>query len=212
MLKAKIQFCLICLFTTFCGRVFALPQDFPCHEFELRKVQAISETAQDFEYAYRSRNDGYILETKLFGSHNSPTLFANCGTSGCGGIITDIKTGKSESVRLECATVDEANYENIRCHVIKGDEFIFDKEHDEYVAHYCPDNKKLSLQFQLFDCKKCHCKMSWYDGDKKKEAGSWEMGCKIETNQAHCFTNNGYDEWRNFEFETNDFQDCVGLE
>ena len=38
-----------------------------------------------------------------------------------------------------------------------------------------------------------------------------KMGCDFRDNVAHCFSYNGYEEWRNFENNENDFKNCVNL-
>ena len=37
------------------------------------------------------------------------------------------------------------------------------------------------------------------------------MGCDFRDNVAHCFSYAGYEEWRNFENNENDFKNCVKL-
>jgi len=201
---------LFCVVLFVCGRAFALSQDWPCFEFEMKKVQTISENNQEFEYGYQGERKGYLLTVNLSGFADEKTSFADCGTTGCRGIITEIKTNKSEVVRLECYAIDN-NYENVRCHISSADEFVFHKENGEYVVNYCSDAPQRTLRFKHSDCKGCHCKMFWYDDGKKDKTGNWDMGCRIEGDQSHCFTYNGYEEWRNFENKEQDFQNCIGL-
>ena len=61
----------------------ALPQDQPCFDFELNKLETITDSKDEFEYKYKSETSLYTLEINLIGNHLHPNLFANCGTAGC---------------------------------------------------------------------------------------------------------------------------------
>ena len=101
---------------------------------------------------------------------------------------------------------------HIKCTVKNGRYFIFDKEDDSnYVVHYCSDNTQKTLRFNINNCDKCYCKMYWYDGNIKDTTGNYGMACKKEENKAHCFTYYGYETWRNFQNNVDDFQNCIGL-
>ena len=201
---------LFCFGWFICGSAFALSQDWPCFEFKMKKTKTIREDSQGFEYSYSGEKNGYLLTVNLLGDTISPTSFANCGTTGCQGSIMEIKTGKTDAVRLDCFT-DNENYENVQCNITGADEFIFHKENGEYVVNYCSNEPQRTLRFKISDCKGCHCKMFWYNGDKRNIIGHWEMGCIIQENQAHCFSYNGYEEWRKFENKEQDFQNCIGM-
>ncbi len=101
----------------------------------------------------------------------------------------------------------------VTCYVGFGQEAVFDKEDTEkYVVHYCTDNMQKALRFDLTDCERCHCTMYWYDDEVKNTPGEYQMACKKDDRKAHCFTYYGYEVWRNFENEDDDFQNCVGLQ
>ena len=94
-----------------------------------------------------------------------------------------------------------------------GEEVIFDKENDNnYVVHYCSDNTQKTLRFNVNDCKKCYCTMYWYDGNEKSESGHYGMSCRKDGNKAQCFTYYGYEAWRDFKNDNDDFKNCVGLD
>jgi len=195
----------------FCGRAVALPQDWPCFEFELEKKNVIQDTDDDFEYTYSGETKGFVVDINLFGSHKFPQTFARCGTSGCQGIITEKNTGKTENLRFFCEKHNEG-FTKVSCFVGLGDEAVFDEESENnYALHYCPDDMEKTLKFSVHDCKKCHCEMHWHNGENKDETGIWAMSCRKEGKKAHCFTYYGYENWRNFENEQNDFDECVKL-
>jgi hypothetical protein len=93
-----------------------------------------------------------------------------------------------------------------------GDEAYFDEEKEgEYVLHYCSDDKVQTVRFNKSDCEGCHCKMSWYEGDVKKEPGDFSMACEFVEKKAHCLTANGYTEQPDLNRSIADFEKCVGL-
>lgn len=195
-----------------CGNVYALPQDWPCFGIQLKKHNIIKETKDNFEYSYLGETDKYIVKINLSGSHIFPTLFANCGTAGCNGIITEKETNKNETLRFFCDEYSK-DYTKVACHIGFGGEAYFNKDNkNNFILHYCSDNPEKTLRFNLSDCNNCHCKMYWYDHGIKEKTGNFTMACKNEKNQAHCFTYYGYEEWRNFENKEKDYDNCVGLE
>ena len=52
-----------------CGKVMALPQDWPCFDFELNKLETITDSKDEFEYKYKSETSLYTLEINLIGNH-----------------------------------------------------------------------------------------------------------------------------------------------
>ena len=52
-------FILVCVI--FCGRAYALPQDWPCFGIEVEKYKTVSDVDGLFEYAYKGEKDGYVL-------------------------------------------------------------------------------------------------------------------------------------------------------
>lgn len=194
-----------------CGKAVALPQDWPCFGVEVNKVGIIQDSEDKFEYVYHGEAENYVVDINLMGNHPIPNLFANCGTAGCGGKIMDKTTGRTEEINFFCEEYVK-DYTKVRCGIGKGDEFIFDKiSNGEYEVHYCSDDRTKTLKFNRTDCQGCHCVMKWYDNGKENLDGQLTMGCLFEKHQAHCFTYNGYEKWRNFETDDNDFMNCVGL-
>lgn len=123
-LKSKMFFILS---LWFCGEACALSQGWPCFEFELEKKGVIQDTDDEFEYVYWGEKDGYVVEINLFGSHQYPTLFANCGTAGCGGVITEKSTGKTENLSFFCEKYNE-DFAKVSCFIGGGNEAVFDEE------------------------------------------------------------------------------------
>ena len=194
-----------------CGTAYALSQDWPCFGIEVEKYATVSDADGIFEYAYKGEKKGYKLDINLSGFSDSFASFANCGTSGCFGTITEIATGRTESLRFFCEEYND-DYTKVICHVGFAEEAIFDStENGNYVVHYCSDDMQKTLRFSLSDCKECHCNMYWYDGEVKNTAGHHNMACKNEGNKVHCFDYSGYEFWRDFRNEADDYENCIGL-
>ena len=179
-----------------CGEVKALPQDWPCYDFELYKVEIIKEDIEEFEYGYTGETNGYIVNINLLGFHKYPNLFANCGTAGCSGEIINKATQKTENLRFFCENYNE-DFSKVTCNISKGDEFIFEKTNNQYVAYYCTDNKSKTIIFNKNECDDSRCVMYWVDNNIKNESTNLKMSCHFDEQKAHCFTNNGYDDWLN---------------
>lgn len=189
-----------------CGEVMASPQDWPCSDFELNKTNIVAENEVEFEYKYIGKTSLYTVEINLIGNHQYPNLFANCGTSGCGGVISENKTGKSENLKFFCENYSN-DYSKVKCGIAKGDEFIFNQIKGTYQVNYCLDDKTKILTFDKNKCNDCHCVIH----EKDDSQTQLKMGCDFRDNTAHCFSYNGYEEWRNFENKENDFKNCVNL-
>ena len=84
----------------FCGRAYALPQDWPCFGIEVEKYKTVSNADGIFEYAYKGEKNGYVLDINLSVFSDFPTSFANCGNSGCFGKITKTTTDRTEYLRF----------------------------------------------------------------------------------------------------------------
>lgn len=200
----------LCVFL-FCGNAFALPQDWPCFGIEVEPSEIINNSEDYFEYIYKGEEKGYSLSVNLSGYRDVPSSFANCGNSGCVGIITEMATNRTESLRFFCEKYND-DYTKVTCNIVFGEEVIFDNmKNGNYEVQYCSDNKKKIMRFNLSDCKKCHCTMYWYDENDKDKVYQNEMACKKEGNKAHCFTYYGYEVWQNFQNEDDDFKNCVDL-
>ena len=193
-----------------CGKALALPQDWPCFNFELKKIGVIEDSKSEFEYIYYNETSEYTININLMGNHQIPNLFANCGTAGCSGIIVDKINNKSEELRFFCENYS-ANYSKVNCIIGKGDEFIFKKINDKYIAHYCSNDKTKILSFDKNECNKCHCLIYENDKANKNLQTQLKMGCKFDNKTAHCFSNTGYEQWRNFEHNNDDFKNCINL-
>lgn len=188
------------------GKANALPQDWPCFDFELNKVEVIADNKDEFEYKYKGETSLYTIEINLIGNYQDLNLFANCGSAGCGGTISENKTGKSENLRFFCENYSD-DYSKVKCSIVKGDEFIFNQINGTYQANYCLDDKTKILTFDKNKCDNCHCVIY----GKNDTQTLLKMGCDFRDNVAHCFSYAGYEEWRNFENNENDFKNCVKL-
>ena len=188
------------------GKADALPQDWPCFDFELNKVEVIADNKDEFEYKYKGETSLYTIEINLNGNYQDLNLFANCGSAGCGGTISENKTGKSENLRFFCENYSD-DYSKVKCSIVKGDEFIFNKINGTYQANYCLDDKTKILTFDKNKCDNCHCVIYGINDAQTL----LKMGCDFRDNVAHCFSYIGYEEWRNFENNENDFKHCVKL-
>ena len=188
------------------GKADALPQDWPCFDFELNKVEVIADNKDEFEYKYKGETSLYTIEINLIGNYQDLNLFANCGSAGCGGTISENKTGKSENLRFFCENYSD-DYSKVKCSIVKGDEFIFNQINGTYQANYCSDDKTKILIFDKNKCNDCHCVIY----GKNDTQTLLKMGCDFRDNVAHCFSYIGYEEWRNFENNENDFKNCVKL-
>ena len=207
----KIKF-LFLLIVFSCGTAYALPQDWPCFGIEVEKYKVIKAMDDNYKYSYKGEKNGYFLDIDLSGYYSFPTSFADCGTAGCFGTITEKSTGRRESLKFFCEDYND-DYTKVVCHVGFGEEVIFDgTENGNYVVHYCSDDKQKTLHLNLSDCNKCHCTMYWYDGTIKNTTGEYNMACKKEKNRIHCFTYSGYETWRGFQNKDDDFKNCVNLE
>ena len=201
-------FFVMCLFA---DKAYALPQDWPCFPIEVYKQSVLSDDGDSFEYHYQGETGGFVLDIDLEGSHTYPTLFANCGTAGCFGNITEKETSRTELLRFFCEEYSD-DYTKVKCVVGFGDEVIFDEENEgQYVLRYCSDDMRKTLKFNKSDCEQCHCKMSWYEGDVKKEPGDLMMACEFVQKKAHCFTSDDYTEQPDLNRSMEDFENCVGL-
>lgn len=195
----------------FCSQAYALPQDWPCFSINVQKNTVIEENDNNFEYAYIGETNGYTLNINLSGIYKFPSLFANCGTLGCSGTITEKSTKKYENLLFFCEEYND-DYTKVKCHIAQGDEFVFDKKNEkEYTVNYCIDNQQKNMKINPLNCSDCHCLAYWYDDNIKNKIAPLNLVCKKEQNKLHCFTNNGYEKWRNFESNSNDFQNYYGL-
>jgi len=195
-----------------CDRADALSQDWPCEEFYVYKTGVINDSDDEFEYSYKGENPKYIVDINLLGSHLFPNLFANCGTSGCFGTITEKSTNKSESLRFFCEEYNE-DYTKVTCVIGFGNETIFDKtDNIFYTAHYCADNPDKFISLNLSDCKKCHCIGHWHNGNIKKDDGEYVAACMKEENKLRCFNLDGYLLKYFPNVSLQDYKNCIGLE
>ena len=187
-----------------CGKVYALPQDWPCTAFELKKCeQARNEDFTGYK-VYCGENDNYALKVNVFWRTN--TKSDDCGTAGCDGTIKNVKTEQEENLRFSCEA--ENNYDGAKCHIRSGEEYILQKVTDEYYKVDLCDNASYKY-VNLNECSSCTCVL--HDSLKQEGTSDFYMGCKQDKNFLHCMTGNVYEEKYNPASKTDDFKNCIGL-
>ena len=187
-----------------CGNVYALPQDWPCTAFELKKCdQAENENLTDSE-AYCGQDDKYVLKVNVF--WNKQAKSDECGTAGCDGIIKNVETGQEENLRFFCEAEDD--YNAAKCYIRTGEEYILSKVSEgQYQVNLCDNTsyKYVSLE----ECSGCTCVL--HDSRKPDGTLDFYMGCKKNKDYLHCMTGNIYEEKYSPTSNADDFKNCVGL-
>lgn len=187
-----------------CGKVYALPQDWPCTTFALKRCeQAENEDLTDYA-VYCRQDDNYVLKVNMFWRENIKS--DDCGTSGCAGTITNLKTGQEENLRFFCEA--ENNYNGAKCYIRNDEEYILKKVTDEYYEVNLCDNASYKY-VNLNECSGCTCVL--HASRKQKGVSDFYMGCKQNKDYLHCMTGNVYVEKYNPTGKADDFKNCIGL-
>ena len=184
-----------------CGKVYSLPQDWPCEEITLTK----SNTSPKTENVFQGNNGIYQITIINFDDNIKYSSY-NCGNAGCLGKMTNLKTGQNETMRFDCH-FDKIE-KTLNCNRISGDEYILSKFSDnEYRVELCGNFYRY---IYLDKCNECSCIVQ--DSRGNNHSTDYIMNCTKENEQQiHCFTHYGYEEWRNFENKENDYDNCIGL-
>lgn len=185
----------------FCGRAYALPQDWPCTAFELKKCEQARSEDLTGHTVYCRQDDNYVSKVNVFWREDMES--DDCGTAGCGGTITNLKTGQEENLRFFCEA--ENNYDGAKCYIRGGEEYILQKVTDEYYKVNLCDNASYKY-VNLNECSGCTCVL--HDSRKQED---FYMGCKQDKDSLHCMSGNVYDEKYNPSGGTDDFKNCIGL-
>jgi hypothetical protein len=184
-----------------CGNAYALPQDWPCKVFELERN---GEVRNEDMNTYSGQDGTYALKVNIFLHKN--TKSDDCGSAGCNGTIKNIKTGETENLRFFCET--ENNYNNAKCHIRTGEEYILQKISDEYYQiTLCDDT--FYKYVHINECSECTCIL--HDSRKQNGDSDFYMGCKKDKDYLHCMTGNIYEEKYYPASEIDDFKNCVNL-
>ena len=198
-LKNRYLFLFVGIFFA-CGRTFALPQDWPCDEFDLNIV----DKGQEWGHVFRGNNGSYEITIHNF-DENHPYVYS-CGNSGCQGTIRDIKTDESENMRFDC--LFNSQTKSLRCYRIDGGEYLLTKDtEDKYKVKLCGNYYKY---LNISQCLGCKCIL--HDSRGEKVASDIKMNCIRESDdKLRCFSYDAYERWRNFENKDDDFENCIGL-
>ena len=201
----KNSLTLVLFFTA--GSALALPQDWSCEEFQLTRASQNND-----ENTFIGEHNNYRLTITDFDT--APNfILANCGSAGCLGTITNLKTGKEETLRFDCSYSLETK--RLSCYLSDGNEYLLTQTSGTiYQTKTCTTPNSHTIVLDTATCNQCHCILSYYDKNNIKQAGTWSMNCTRESpTQIRCFTNNGYTAWRNYDYinSSQDFQNCVNL-
>ena len=168
-----------------CGTAYAVPQDWPCKEFELQKCEQTEKSIDHIAYCRKDNN--YTLKVNVFWREDMKS--DDCGTAGCDGTITNLKTGQEENLRFFCEQENDSG--GIKCHIRSDEEYILQKVTDDYYQVSLCDNTFLKY-VNLKECSECTCVV--HDSRTKDRSFDYYMRCKKSDYYLHCMTGNVYEE------------------
>ena len=185
-----------------CGTAVALPQDWPCEDFELYAVGK----GQEWGHKFQGNNGLYEITIQNFDETENQPYIYNCGNAGCLGTLKNLETGKSEDMRFDCLFNQQKK--SLLCHRLDGGTYLLTKAGaDKYQVQLCGGYYKY---LDISQCSACKCIIK--DSRGQQVASDMEMNCIRENeDNLRCFTYAGYENWRNFEDKNEDFENCVGL-
>lgn len=101
------------------GKAWALPEQWSCDDIQVIKVKEFYEDDECTIYTkeYYGKSQGFSLNITLGGIKGYPYSVTQCGSAGCLGKITNIKTNQSKSFRFDCSLNDEEG-KVLNCHMI----------------------------------------------------------------------------------------------
>jgi len=145
----------------------------------------------------------YEITLLKLGSEN-PT---DCVTSGCHGIIKDLKTGKSELMGFYCNVPD--NIAILHCVRVVDQELLLQKAKDGYRVDLCSSTPEYHYYYtvRLDECSGCTCILH----SSNPEYSDLKYNCLLENEKLHCFGLQRYEEENFFTYKDGDFENCVGL-
>lgn len=202
-MKNKIFLMVLIFFS--CSNVYALPQDWPCTAFELKKCEQTENENLTDSKSYCGQYDKYVLKVNVFWNTNAES--DDCGTAGCDGTIKNIETNQEENLRFFCEAEDDYNV--AKCYIRTGEEYILSKVSEgQYIVNLCDNTsyKYVSLE----ECSGCTCVL--HDSRKPDGTLDFYMGCSKNKDYLHCMTGNIYSEKYNPMSSADDFKNCIGLE
>ena len=118
----------------------ALSEQWPCDNISVHKIK---ETYEDDEHTiytneYYGEHKGFSLSLLREGIKGYPYSVIQCGSSGCLGTITNLKTKKSNKFRFDCQLVDN-NGNVLSCYMIRCEQVNatgIDLDFEELVQEY----------------------------------------------------------------------------
>lgn len=196
----------ILLAVMFCGKAYALPQDWPCGPFILKQASILSQNNSELESEYTGIYKQYSLSVNVFWQLNPLHSEDDCGTAGCSGTITNNQTKQTENLRFFCETENNANLKTLKCYINNNEEYLLSPyKNNEYRAELCGTYYKT---VDINECGKCSCTVE----DSRGSQYSAKMNCNLEnTGKLHCLTGNIYSEKYFPQKTADDFENCVGL-
>lgn len=196
---------IILLAVIFCGKAYALPQDWPCGPFILKQARILSQNNSELESEYTGTHKQYSLSVNIFWLLNPLYSEDDCGTAGCSGTITDNQTRQTENLRFFCETENSANLKALKCYINNNEEYLLSPyKNNEYRTELCGTYYKT---VDINECEKCSCLVK----DSRGSQYSAKMNCLLENNKLHCLTGNTYSEKYFPKNTVNDYEKCVGL-
>lgn len=198
---------LIILFAViFCGKAYALPQDWPCGPFILKQASILSQNNSELESEYTGIYKQYSLSVDVFWRLSPLHSEDDCGTAGCSGTITNNQTKQTEILSFFCENINGESLNNIKCYIHKDEEYLLSHyKNNEYRTELCGTYYKT---VDVNECEKCSCLVK----DSRSPQYSSKMNCLLENNdKLHCLTGNVYSEKYFHQNTIDDFEKCVGL-
>ncbi len=125
------------------GNAQALPERWSCDRISVYKIKETFENAEHAIYTneYYGEHQGFSLSIVLRGIKGHPYSVIQCGSAGCVGKMTNLKTKQSKNFRFDCSLEDnEGNA--LSCHMIRCEQINatgIDEEIEELVKEYGND-------------------------------------------------------------------------
>lgn len=185
---------------------YALPQDWPCGPFVLRATQVLDKNPYSLHNIYQSNENIYSIEVEAFWKYTSPAYNLDCGTSGCTGTITNLKSRKTENLHFYCETTEDGIPDKIKCYVNNQEEYLLNRSSDnEYRILLCSEYYKY---VKINECQECFCMIH----DSRDDKYVSKMGCNIESkDKLHCMNGNVYVESYRPQRDIIDYRKCADL-
>ena len=116
------------------------PEQWSCDSISVHKIKETFENSEHTIYTneYYGEHQGFSLSLIQEGIKGYPYSVIQCGSAGCLGKITNLKTKKSNNFRFDCHLVDDS--ENVlSCYMIKCEQINatgIDEELEELKTEY----------------------------------------------------------------------------